>query len=828
MVRFFLLFVIVLLVGSVVPVVYQAYSSSVSRLVISPLHGSPNQFNPKTTCTQIPGIVYIPCATTSTSTFPPATSILETDWAVVTVGTEPSANGTFTAGTQVMLTMTMTALSTTGSFPQGVAVQCLLDGNDCGSGTLSFPGPLGVNYVVTSQVPWNTTIGAHTLMWEIDPTNDPDPNNNVGTFAFQVLMPAPQFDFALSASPTTLNFLPNGHSEMTETTQVSVSLVSGTSQPVSLNVTGLSAGSASLGPSTGTPPFTSMLNVTIEDTAMDAGNYSVTITGTGGGKTHSTMVTIVIPTTETLVTYVNSTQSQQLPQIAETGVYGIPGLPTWTPWALLATGAAVVLATTSVYARGKRRGKPGLGPTGQTGPGDQGRRNFLKLGVSYLVGALAAITGISSVVGVPPILRDLVPSPNFWITGMEVIQAVQTPDNQVPLIGHKTTFVRVYVKSDASVDVTGTLKASVTGGGARELSPYFGRLSLHPGNAVVVTATPQGSRREVWNDSLNFLLDDDMTDQSGGGSLIATIFSPTTGPEANPPTGQFPHILSQSVVFSERIDFHVIGCVWTCNDNSDGSFTAKQWANPSPNLKKTPAPWTDYEIHRRYIENLFPVSTLTIDPFQGNSTSVFSGNQSDARDWAQAQFGLPTPPSVEPPSPNFTPLRFPNPTPTVPSYSILNMLDNWDYGGVHGLAWGQCSEEQNPQDIRAGATMVQEVAHSLSQVKGNDGRLYNHTFTDGNPGGFPDPGSSDPTKNSDKKPHGRIESDAMGLDLTGLSTDSQGHVTGQPQLLVSSPSHPIFDIMNYWTPPPKNCPSTYTYAKLLEYIRTWASLATKS
>jgi hypothetical protein len=52
------------------------------------------------------------------------------------------------------------------------------------------------------------------------------------------------------------------------------------------------------------------------------------------------------------------------------------------------------------------------------------------------------------------------------------------------------------------------------------------------------------------------------------------------------------------------------------------------------------------------------------------------------------------------------------------------MLDNWDSGGLHGLAWCaasnrtgyNASEEQNARDNRVGKTMAQEVAHEFGVV----------------------------------------------------------------------------------------------------------------
>src|SRR5438034_2988890 len=85
---------------------------------------------------------------------------------------------------------------------------------------------------------------------------------------------------------------------------------------------------------------------------------------------------------------------------------------------------------------------------------------------------------------------------------MEWIQAVQTPDNRVPLIANKATVVRVYVKMDSPVDVTGRLTAHIAAGGTRDKAP------LAVGGKSYVNVT---SDRNKWESSLNFLLDADMT-----------------------------------------------------------------------------------------------------------------------------------------------------------------------------------------------------------------------------------------------------------------------------------------------------------------------------
>jgi hypothetical protein len=131
---------------------------------------------------------------------------------------------------------------------------------------------------------------------------------------------------------------------------------------------------------------------------------------------------------------------------------------------------------------------------------------------------------------------------------MESIQSVQTPDNAVPLIGHKATFIRVYVQSDTAGTVSGRLDMPVPGGGTRELLPL---------NSPI-TATPLGSRREQWGDSLNFRLDDDLTEQ-GMTQATATVFATSTGPEPQPPPS---HVQTLQLNFAPRVDLHVYGVLW--------------------------------------------------------------------------------------------------------------------------------------------------------------------------------------------------------------------------------------------------------------------------
>ncbi|MBI3866998.1 MAG: hypothetical protein HY299_00570 [Verrucomicrobia bacterium] len=321
----------------------------------------------------------------------------------------------------------------------------------------------------------------------------------------------------------------------------------------------------------------------------------------------------------------------------------------------------------------------------------------------------------------------------FSITAMEFIQAVQTPSNSVPMIGYKTTYVRVSVRSDVPVALTGKLRA-VSGRGVYEMIP----------SNPTISATPQGSNRRVWNETLNFRLDDDLV-APGSREFTASVF--VAGDEANA------QLRSATINFSQRIDLHVYGLVWSVKDNNDG-----QGAPLGP-----AAPWSDYEGNRRYVENVFPVSSLTIDPIPGVGTVAPNpqtfGNLVESREWADKKLG------------------------DLPPNSIIAILDNWDTHGLNGYAAGKRCETQNYKDyFRIGVVMAQEVSHCLG--------LWWHTFTPGTP--YP-------------RPDGSIGDDDIGLDLTG----------DQPRLISG-----VYDFMSYNNDSryPKNWGSAFTYGKLLEAI----------
>jgi hypothetical protein len=212
---------------------------------------------------------------------------VQTDWAVLSVGMTPI---TPRAGDSVAFGMVMTALSTTGGYPQTVGVECQIDGGSCGAGTVTYPGPTGVQFTVSTTTPWPATVGSHTLTWRVSTADDPNPANNMMSTTFTVQPAEAQFDFSISANPSQQTVAAGGST----TFQVLVNLVAGAAQPVSLSLSGAPSGvSGSFNPPQGSPTFSSTLSVTTTN-SVPSGSYSLIITGTGGGRTHTAAITLIV------------------------------------------------------------------------------------------------------------------------------------------------------------------------------------------------------------------------------------------------------------------------------------------------------------------------------------------------------------------------------------------------------------------------------------------------------------------------------------------------------------------------------------------------------
>ena len=98
------------------------------------------------------------------------------------------------------------------------------------------------------------------------------------------------FDFTLEVTPN----MQSVKAGQLATFTVTVRLTSGPPEPVALSLSGLPSGTShSFSLSSGTPTFTSALEVSSDLTASP-GSYTLTIIGVGGGKTHSATISLAI------------------------------------------------------------------------------------------------------------------------------------------------------------------------------------------------------------------------------------------------------------------------------------------------------------------------------------------------------------------------------------------------------------------------------------------------------------------------------------------------------------------------------------------------------
>jgi len=97
-------------------------------------------------------------------------------------------------------------------------------------------------------------------------------------------------DFSIGVEPSSITIKQGEVAEYV----IGVASLEGFSEEVGLSISGLPSGATvSLSQTSGTPPMKSIMKIkTSEDTPV--GSYTITVTGTGGGKTHSASVNLVV------------------------------------------------------------------------------------------------------------------------------------------------------------------------------------------------------------------------------------------------------------------------------------------------------------------------------------------------------------------------------------------------------------------------------------------------------------------------------------------------------------------------------------------------------
>ena len=306
---------------------------------------------------------------------------------------------------------------------------------------------------------------------------------------------------------------------------------------------------------------------------------------------------------------------------------------------------------------------------------------------------------------------------DYCITGIEFVQAVQTSvANGVPLVANKPTFIRVYVKT-----------GNAGPGPYRVNARLSGRRPGHGPEARAVTDQQprQGHhgiclRQRSYQVERQLHLLASVGRHGRGGAHIRS--ARVRGRRAESASA---HVWSATATFRPRVYTSVYGVVWAVTNNNDGQNAplgpARALVGLLPAYRFRHQCLSSDELHH---------PALTGDRPGSPDPQTF-GNLTESRNWASQLLA------------------------NLPVAIKINLLDNWDTGGLHGYAWGAASEEQNARtDHRAGKVMAQEIAHTFG--------LWCHTF--------------DACYNYPHATTGHIDGSDVGFNLSGDLGHSDVHL----------------------------------------------------
>lgn len=132
-------------------------------------------------------------------------------------------------------------------------------------------------------------------------------HTTTATLVVQTQPQPTQFDFTISAHPVAAT-ITRGSASYAST--IDVTLTSGSTQRVDLVLSGLpsNVGTYSFSPLYGNPSFTSSLSIGVF-TGAPVGTYTLAVTGSGGGKTHSTALRLTITEATTVTATIMVTET---------------------------------------------------------------------------------------------------------------------------------------------------------------------------------------------------------------------------------------------------------------------------------------------------------------------------------------------------------------------------------------------------------------------------------------------------------------------------------------------------------------------------------------
>ncbi|MFN0171175.1 MAG: hypothetical protein ACKV22_32565 [Bryobacteraceae bacterium] len=209
------------------------------------------------------------------------------------------------------------------------------------------------------------------------------------------------------------------------------------------------------------------------------------------------------------------------------------------------------------------------------------------------------------------------PGGDIRITGVEITQGIQTPSNDIPLIGDKLTYIRVYAQSreDSNGPWGGVSAEAIFAGSVVRNRSRYTRLS------------PSGSNRSTLDDSLLIPLAPEDT-RPGTRLLTVNLIGPYGREEADLSN----NVASVMVTFQNPIHLTVYGMAYRNEDNpSSCSYGAV--ADPAVMGRLGMA-------DTAFLQNTYPVSTYTVVPLPGNGRSFDNSGClafQAAGDWVFAQ-----------------------------------------------------------------------------------------------------------------------------------------------------------------------------------------------
>jgi hypothetical protein len=197
--------------------------------------------------------------------------------------------GTITAGQTAYATVNVQLISGTSQ-----RVNIALSGCPASSSCSVVPNYGNPDYSAQVTIATTGSTTANTYMLSVTGTSTSAPTHTATFYLTVQAQPPPEtFDFSLSNSgPITVNY----PSQPSGSTTITVALIQGQTQSVSLAVNGAPSGvTCTKNPSSGSPTFTSTITCTASSSAV-AGAYTITVTGNGGGRSQSTQFQLTVST----------------------------------------------------------------------------------------------------------------------------------------------------------------------------------------------------------------------------------------------------------------------------------------------------------------------------------------------------------------------------------------------------------------------------------------------------------------------------------------------------------------------------------------------------